>query len=188
VPNQFICVAITLGLIVALAACSAQAMPAYQEVLPPSLRPGDSIPGPTEKVVLTLYGDLVVKNGGDTLQFDMPTLEKLGIVEYAVHDPWLKSEVTYTGVLMSELSKFVGATDSATKVHIVALDDYQIDIPFTEIKKWPILLATRVNGEYMSIENSGPTRIIFPYHAYPEIDPVKYDDLWIWNIKSMEVN
>jgi hypothetical protein len=68
------------------------------------------------------------------------------------------------------------------------LDDYQVDIPFAEIEKWPILLATRMNGEYMSIENSGPTRIIFPYHAYPEIDSIKYDDLWVWNIRSMEIN
>lgn len=186
--NQLACAAITLGLIVALGACNAQATPVYQEVTPASLSPGDPIPIPAEKVVLTLYGDLAVKNVGNTLQFDMPTLERLGLVEYAVRDPWLNSEVTYTGILMSELSKFVGAADSAAKVHIVALDDYQVNIPFTEIKKWPILLATRTNGEYMSIENSGPTRIIFPYHAYPEIDPVKYDDLWIWNIKSMEIN
>jgi hypothetical protein len=52
--------------------------------------------------------------------------------------------------------------DSASSVRITALDDYQVDIPFAEIEKWPILLATRMNGEYMSIENSGPTRIIFP--------------------------
>ena len=187
-PNQLTSVAITLGLLVALAACSGQATPAYQEVTPASLSPGDPIPGPIEKVVLTLYGDLTVKNVRDTLQFDMPTLERLGLVKYTIYDPWLKSEVTYTGVLMSELGKFVGDMDSATKVHITAPDDYQVDIPFTEIKKWPVLLATQADGEYMSIENSGPTRIVFPYHAYPEIDPVKYNDLWIWNIKSMEIN
>jgi hypothetical protein len=89
---------------------------------------------------------------------------------------------------MSELTKFVGAANSASNVRITALDDYQVDIPFIEIKKWPILLATRMNGEYMSIENSGPTRIIFPYHAYPEIDSIKYDDLWVWNIERMEIN
>ena len=80
----------------ALAACSGQAKTAYQEVIPASLTPGDPIPSPTEKVVLTIYGDLAVKNVVDTLQFDMPTLERFGLVEYAVHDPWLNSKATYT--------------------------------------------------------------------------------------------
>jgi hypothetical protein len=179
---------VVLGLIMALAACSGPAAPVYEEVTPASLSPGDPIPAPTEEVILTVYGDFAAKNAGDTLQFDMPTLERLGLVKYTVHDTWLKTRVTYTGVLMSELSKFMGVGDSASSAHTTALDDYQVDIPFTEIEKLRILLATRMAGGYMSIENSGPTRIIFPYHAYPEIDSIKYDDLWVWNIRSMEIN
>jgi hypothetical protein len=188
VSKHLVFMTIVMGLIVALAACNSQAAPVYEEVAPASISLGEPIPSPDGEVILTISGDITAKNAGDTLQFDLATLEKLGLVKYTVHDPWLKTPVTYTGVLMSDLSKFVGAADSASGMHIIALDDYQVDIPFSEIEKWPILLATRMNGEYMPIENSGPTRIIFPYHAYPEIDSVKYDNLWIWNIESMEIN
>ena len=48
------------------------------------------------------------------------------------------------------------------------------------------MLATRTNGNYMSIDESGPTRIIFPYDSFP-IDPKEYHTSWAWNLKGMEV-
>jgi hypothetical protein len=171
-----------------LTACGNQAKgPAYQSITPASLQPGDAIPAPTNEIVLTITGGTGVKNSGEALVLDMTTLEKLGLVEYSVNDPWLNAKNTYSGVLMSDLLKHAGVPSSATIVHITALDDFQIDISIADIQKWPILLATRINGEYMSVENSGPTRIIFPYDTFPEIDQVAYKDLWIWNLKSLEI-
>jgi len=88
---------------------------------------------------------------------------------------------------MSELREFVGSSDAADNIHIVALDDYAVDLAAADVEKWPILLATRTNGEYMNIENTGPTRIIYPYHKY-SLDPVVYNDLWIWNLARIEIN
>jgi hypothetical protein len=82
----------------------------------------------------------------------------------------------------------LGVTDPDEEFQIVALDDYRVDLNLADFQRWPILLATRNDNEYMTIENSGPTRIIFPYDTYPELDPVKYNDLWIWNIASINVD
>ena len=160
----------------------------YQRVTDPSFSPGATIPAPVGEVILTITGEGVATNVGDALQFDIATLERLGLVEYTVEDPWLKEGVTYTGVLMSELSKYIRSGTLINGFHITALDDYEVDLSSEDIQRWPILLATRSNGEYMNVKNSGPTRVIFPYHSYSEIDPVKYDDLWIWNIESMQVD
>ncbi len=177
-----------IGAMWALGACGGEASPVYETVVPTSLNPGSAIPNPTEEVILTLSGDISVKNAGATLAFDMPTLERLGLVKYTIADPWLNNtDVAYTGVLMSDLLKFAGASDSATNIHMVALDDYAVDIPLTDTNKWPILLATRADGEYMTVDNSGPTRIIFPFDAYSEIDKAAYKVLMIWNLKDMEI-
>jgi hypothetical protein len=117
----------------------------------------------------------------------MPTLERLGLAEYSVQDPYRLEEVTYTGVLMSDLREYLEVSESSENFHIVALDDYRVDLSFADVERWPILLATRSDGEYMSLENSGPTRIIFPYDSF-KIDPVRYNDLWIWNIDTMQVD
>ena len=174
--------------VLAIVACgSGSSTASYETVAPANIMAGDAIPAPTGDVVLTLFGDIGVTNSGDTLQLDMPTLEGFGLVKYAVNDPWLEATNTYTGVLMSDLSKVLGASVDATSLRITALDDYSVDISLEDAEKWPILLATRINGDYMDVENSGPTRVIFPLDTYPDIDKVETKTLWVWNIKSVEV-
>ena len=51
-----------------------------------TLRPGDAVPAPLGPVVLTVTGAIGTTNVGDTLQFDMDTLERLGLSEYRVDD------------------------------------------------------------------------------------------------------
>lgn len=173
--------------VLAIVACggSSSAAP-YETVSAASIASGDAIPAPTGEVILTLSGDIGVTNSGDMLELDMTTLEGFGLVKYTVNDPWLDAENTYTGVLISDLHKVLGSSGAATSMRFTALDDYQVDISLEEAEKWPILLATRTNGEYMDIENSGPTRVIFPFDAFPDIDQVEYKPIWIWNIKSVE--
>ena len=177
---------ISLVLIALLAAaCGSQPAPAYEVVAPASVNQGSSIPAPTEAVILTVTGAINNKNAGDILEFDMPTLEKIGLVKYTVSDPWLQSEVTYTGVLMSELLEVAEVSDSATTVRVVALDDYAADIPISEIETWPILLATQADGEYLTVDTNGPTRIIFPYDTYSDITAAR--NMSVWNNKLLEI-
>lgn len=171
-----------------LAACASQPAQVYETVSPASIQPGDPIAAPTGEVILTVSGAISVTNTAEnTLQLDMATLEKFGLVKYAINDPWLNAYNTYTGVLMSDFLKVIGADPKATQVHIVALDDYQVDIAIADIQKWPVLLATQVNGAAMDVANNGPTRIIFPFDQYKDIDLVLYKDLSIWNIATLEV-
>ncbi len=160
--------------------------PPYERVTEASLIEGASLPDPNGAVILTVSGAITAPSGDSSLAFDMKTLEQLGLARYSVYDPWFEVEASYTGVLMSDLIAFAGVSDSATTVHMEALDDYQVDIPIDEIRRWPILLVTRTNGEYMTVANAGPTRIIFPNDSYP-IDPSTHNDLWIWSVRSIEV-
>ena len=168
------------------AACGGTSEPGYEVVASASIGLTEAIPSPSQEVVLTISGRIAAKNTSDALVLDIPTLEKLGLVKYTVDDPWLKQTITYSGVLMSDLLKYAGTFHTAQSVHMVALDDYQVDIPIADMNKWPILLATRANGDYLSVENFGPTRIIYPYGSH-SIDPTSHNDLWIWSLKSMEV-
>ena len=171
-----------------LAACSSEVNLAYAEVAPASIEPGSAIPNPSDDVILKVLGAIGNTNSGETLSFDMETLERLGLVEYTIEDPWQEhEEVAYTGILLSDLLEYAGITDTATNIHMVALDDYAVDISLEDIQKWPVMLATRADGKYMSIENSGPTRIVFPFHSNPEIDEDIYKVLMIWNLRDVEV-
>ncbi|MCS7009997.1 MAG: molybdopterin-dependent oxidoreductase [Anaerolineales bacterium] len=174
-------------LLVVGVACESQASQTYRRVSQPMFQAGDILPKPTGEVILTVSGKIGSRNSGDLLLLDMETLEKFGLVEYELNDPWLKRVVTYRGVLMSDFLEIIQAAEDAELVHFVALDDYEVDITLQEIRKWPILLATQADGKYMAVSENGPTRIIFPFDQFPEIDQSVYRDLMIWNIESMEV-
>jgi len=157
----------------------------YEVVTPASISPGDAIPAPTNDVVLTLSGQISGTNVGDTLAFDMETLEKLRLVKYEVDDPWLHEKVMYSGVLLSDLLEVAGAPDTMTEVMALALDGYAAPIPISEIKSWPVLVATQTNGAHMTIETSGPTRIIFPYDVHNDVTAAR--NMSVWNLESLEV-
>jgi hypothetical protein len=157
----------------------------YEVVKPGSIAPGDAVPAPRDEVVLTVSGDISVTNVDDTLAFDMNTLEKLKLVRYQVNDPWLKEETTYTGVLLSDLLAVAGLPDTAEEVRALALDGYEAPIPVSEMESWPVLLATQSNGAHMTIENSGPTRIIFPYDAHSDVTAAR--NMSVWNLERLEV-
>jgi hypothetical protein len=181
--------ATVLATILALAACtSSPAAPtAYASVSPGTIEPGDAIPAPADAPILTVTGAISAHNDGSEVALDMATLESIGLVRYAVDDPWLAARHEYTGVLLADLLDTLGAATTATTVTITALDDYQVDIDMADIRRWPILLATASDGARMAVADKGPTRIVFPYHAYPEIDQLTYKDLWIWQLATIEV-
>lgn len=156
---------------------------AYTVVAPATLRPGDALPAPTGKVVLTVTGTSAFPAGA---RFDLATLEKLGLVEYAVDDKQAEGHrVTFRGILLSSLLDYVGAA-KVTTLHTLALNDYAVDIPVSDTRTYPVMLATAVDGKRMSVERYGPTRVVYPTDGVT-LDAAVYDARWIWQLKTIEV-
>lgn len=151
-----------------------------------TLVPGDTVPAPTGDVVLTLTGAITTTNADGALEFDLELLESLQLVEYTTSDLQAEGgDATFTGVLLEDVLALAG-TDGATNLSATALNDYRVDIPVVDLDH-AVMVATRVNGERMSVERYGPTRIVYPY-ASGELDHAVYDPRWIWQLASIEVN
>jgi len=181
---------LVLGSLMLMAvACNSQnSLPPYDVVKPAEITLGSPLPAPAKEGILTISGAITNKNMTDTLVLDMPTIEKLGLVKYTViKDPWENKQMTYTGVLLADLLKAAGASETATSVHLTALDDYQVDIIIAKTKEMPILLATQADGQYMDVDHAGPTRLVFPYDTLSDSDLLDYKNLSIWNISHMEI-
>jgi hypothetical protein len=176
---------ILLALSSLMMACQQEPDRLYSTVSEGTLQAGEAVPAPSNEVVLTLSGQLNNTNLEETLAFDMQTLESIGLIEYTVPDPWLSEDVTYTGLLLTDLLAVADVEEGTQELFVVALDDYATTIPFSDIEEWPVILATRSNNDYMDVANSGPTRIIFPYDKYP--NQVQARNMSAWNIKSIEI-
>lgn len=151
-----------------------------------------NVPVPTE-VDLTITGNIATKNSDEALLMDVATIEQLGMVEYTLSngdDPYNENQtVVYQGVLMSDLLDFLGVRQDGSLL-VTASDDYQAEIPFSLIRDYPLILATQQNGEFISIDNLGPLRIIFPYSHYEEFGEFSKRQaltFWVWWIESIEV-
>ena len=164
-----------------------QAENAYIVITDAELQAGDTIPVPAGDVVLTVSGAITNTNVEDTLQFDMETLEQLGLIEYSVDDQQAEGEmVTFQGVLLSDILALADATEDATNLNTIALNDYSIDIPISDALDYPVMVATKVDGERMTVERYGPIRVVYPYELY-DLDTVIYDPRWIWQLNTIIV-
>lgn len=124
---------------------------------------------------------------GESIGFDIDTLELLGLVEYQVMDSQAIGEVaTFRGILVRDLLELVGIPAEASKLLVTAYDDYRVEIPLSDIQQYPVLLATMTNGERMGLDAFGPTRFVYPYGFY-DLDPSIYDPRWIWSVKTIVI-
>jgi hypothetical protein len=182
-------VIIGVFLCVCLSACgtaSNSTTPGYTTISAGTLTPNDSIAAPSGPIVLSLSGKIGVTNTANRLDLDMETLEQLGVVEFTVGDPYLKRPVTYQGVLLKRLLEVARVAQDATTLHTIALNDYATDVPIEPVNTWPVMLATKRDGQRMPVSDKGPIEIVFPYNTFP-IDPVVYDPMWVWQLRSIEV-
>ena len=169
-------------LLLVVTACGAEQAASIETLSDGTLAAGTAVSVPRGKSILAIDRKLGSKTDDAALRLDIKTIERLGLIRYSVGDPWLKREVAYTGVLLSDLVKLAAPAKGAKTMNLVALDDYKVQIALADIERWPIMLATRLDGKRMTVAKGGPTRIVFPYDLVDGIDELKYKDLWIWSI------
>jgi hypothetical protein len=189
--SKWAMVMIVFALAIITAACSSSAAtptpaPVYTRVTPGTLKAGDAIPAPSQDIVLTVTGKIGTTNAGSTIVMDVPTLESVGLVDYKVHDPFEDKDVTYEGPLMSDLLALWKVPSDATNLHVVALNDYVVDVPISDIRQWPVVFAMKEDGTYMPVSTHGPAMLVYPYNDF-QFDHTVYNDRWAWQIKSIEI-
>jgi hypothetical protein len=147
--------------------------------------PADAQLPATGPVVLTVTGRFRTGAQGPR-QLDIQSLNAMPQVECSVDDRLAEGhQVTFRGVLLSTMLTAIGADPSST-LHTSALNDYAVDLPVSDIRDLPVLLATSADGASMSVANYGPLRIIYPTTGF-DLDPTIYDPRRIWQISSIDV-
>lgn len=174
--------------LVLLAGCAEDPGPAPAAPEPASpvrLQPGDPVPPPAGRVVLVVRGGTTT-NVGDELRLDRDQLESLGTVELEVDDEFATGRrAVFSGPLVRTVLAVAGAEDAKT-MHTVALNDYRADVPVSDARDLPLLLATRMDGEPMNVAGYGPTRFVYPTDGY-RLDPAVYQPRWVWQLDTIEV-
>jgi hypothetical protein len=91
---------------------------------------------------------------------------------------------TFTGPLLADILKKVGAYGSQIEVH--TLDDYTYTVPVSDADRYGVVVAYSMNGQRLKISDFGPLFFIYPRDAYPdELTGASSDAKFVWQIKAL---
>ncbi len=145
----------------------------------------DELEYPQEDIILTISGAVQNHNAKGLVYLDRPMIEDIGLSELTTHTVYSSKAHNWHGVLMRDLLSYVGAKGKTIEVH--ALDGYRTEIPVRDFYDYDVLLATRQDGQDLSIRRRGPIRIIYPIdHDESLLDP-KYTSRFVWQIEKIIV-
>ncbi len=110
-------------------------------------------------------------------------LDQIGSTEFEIFDIYSNSIVNYEGMLLSKLVEKVAS--GAQKITFTAVDDYCVSFTREEWTTHPIILATKRDGERMTISQKGPARLVFDFNDDQESLRKTLKPKWIWQISRI---
>ncbi len=144
-----------------------------------------ALDAPKGPVVLTVKGNVTHPNAGASAEFDLDMLEALPGRKGTMETPWTEGKIEFSGPFVRAVLEAAGA--SGTGVKLVALNDYSADVPIEDVNEIESILATRMDGQRMSVRDKGPLFMIYPFDKNPKLYNEKYFSRSVWQIKSIEV-
>jgi len=91
---------------------------------------------------------------------------------------------TFTGPLLADILKKVGAFGKRIEVH--TYDDYTYTVPVSDTDRYGVIVAYSMNGQRLRIRDFGPLFLIYPRDAYPaELTGAATDAKFVWQIKAL---
>lgn len=140
---------------------------------------------PKDPVILSISGNLDCCPQG-TAYFDLARLDAMPQTEVNTTTPWTEGSATYSGVRISELLGAVGAKGST--IAATALNDYSISFGTAAAMEYPVILATRSNGQVMRVRDKGPIWIIYPLSEYPQLRKEAFHQTMVWQLKTLTIS
>ncbi len=143
-----------------------------------------TLPTPTGQVILTVRGDIANTNAGDAAEFDLKMLDDLTNRTTVTRTPWYDGAQSFSGPFVSALMRAVGTHATTMRLH--AVNDYTADVPVQDAMRYPVILATRINGMPMSVREKGPTFLIYPFDEAPDLYNEVYFGRSVWQVEAVE--
>ena len=117
--------------------------------------------------------------------FNVSSLKALPQHTFVAQTPWYKNPVKFTGPLLRDV--LAAAKVKGTVIHAVALDEYRVQIPYSDAQQYDMILAHQMDGQTLTAKNKGPLFVVYPYDSKPELQTVKFYERSIWQLKSIQI-
>jgi len=92
----------------------------------------------------------------------------------------------FSGPLARVILKLTNDINAET-VSLIAANDYEIEVPVEDFRKYDVIFATKQNGKQLSRRDKGPIWVIYPMTDHRELQDSIYNQRLIWQLVRMEV-
>lgn len=140
---------------------------------------------PQGKVLLTISGKISTANDGQAATLDRNHLKALPQHSLKTSNPFVQGEHRFEGVLLADVLDLVGASGDLLTAR--ALDGYTVDIPVSDVRRFSVLLATKIDGNVMRVRTKGPIWLIYPVDQFEELQAEHYSSRSIWQLTTLTV-
>lgn len=120
------------------------------------------------------------------VNYTLEDLDALPQVEIRTINEFVDGPTRFEGPLARVILKQTSDIN-ATKVSLIAANDYEIEVPIADFRKYDVILATRQEGKLLSRRDKGPIWVIYPMSDHSELRDSVYNSRLIWQLVRMEV-
>ncbi len=150
-----------------------------------SISMAQEMEAPSGDVVLTVSGDLSMTNDGDQLLLDLDMLMALPATTFETSTIWTEGVHDFTGVSLADFATSIGV--EAGQFLATAINDYTVEIPFSDAVVDGPIIAYLMDGEAMSVRDKGPLWVIYPYDSNSLYRSEVVYSRSIWQLDRVEI-
>lgn len=143
------------------------------------------LPAPQGPSLLRVSGNISHTNQADAAHFDRELLAMLPRHELETSTSVTDGVKHFEGFLMRDLLEWVNA--KGVRVAAIALNDYLIEIPIEDFYHYDVLVADTMDGVPLTSRDKGPLWIVYPRDAHRELQDIRYDYRWVWQLHRLEI-
>lgn len=121
----------------------------------------------------------------EQLELGQEDLLKLEQVTIATENEFTDGKVLYKGPLVRDVIALL-TLDQAEFLRFTAANDYFIDIPTEDFRKFDAILAMEADGVPLSRRDKGPIWLMYPISDHDELRDRVYTQRLIWQLVKIE--
>lgn len=75
----------------------------------------------------------------------------------------------------------------AEMLQVTGVDEYSAELPFDELRRYPVILAYEINGKRLNLRSKGPVWVVYPFNDHPEIEDQLREARSVWQVRDVKV-
>jgi len=121
----------------------------------------------------------------ETLEFTLADLREMPQTTILTENEFVDGKVAYRGPLVRDVLERL-ALDQADTIRFTAVNDYYVDIPTSDFRRFDAILALEADGKALSRRDKGPIWLMYPISDHAALREPAYVHRLIWQIYRIE--